>query len=106
MKDYLTEVELDATFIDNTDKVNVEGMWLGIRNSSSDGLVIYGFGTARDAYKFIKDDMKKSREISAKLDDGTEVFYVESICPNVWKDSVRYGIEWEIQFVKKQKFDN
>lgn len=106
MKDYLTEVELDATFIDNTNKTKAEGLWLGICNTSSDGLVIYGFDTASDAYHFIKHDMKISREVSAKLDDGTEVFYVESVCPNVWKDSVKYGTEWEIRFVRKQQCEN
>lgn len=97
-KVYLTEVELDATFIDNTYRTTESGMWLGICNDTNCGIVIYSFHTAKGAYEWIKGDMYDSG-CTETDEDSNERYFVRNICNNVWGSDDK-GIEWEIRFIK------
>ena len=96
-KDYYTETELDATFIDNTSLTTKSGMWLAICNDTSYGIVIYSFHNAKGAYEWIKGDMYDSG-CTETDEDGNERYFVSNVCNNVWKSAYK-DIEWEIRFI-------
>ena len=97
-EDYLTEAELDATFIDNTNPTKESGVWIGICNDTENGLTINGFRTAKDAYEWIKDDMNDNC-CTATDEDGNDLYYVRHKYDYVWGCDDKC-IEWEIRFIR------